>query len=53
MKSVLSGKYLMFGFSNGNDKLYNSNLLQHASINLARAASLESQLNEFQLAFLD
>ena len=43
----------MFGFSNGNDELCNSNLLQHASVNLAGAASPESQLNEFQLAFLD
>ena len=53
MKSVLSGRYLMFGFSKGNDELYNSDSIQQANVNLAGAASLESQINEFQLAFLD
>ena len=53
MKSVLSGRYLMFGFSKGNDKLYDSDSIQKANVNLAGAASLESQINEFQLAFLD
>ena len=43
----------MFGFSKGNDELYNSNSIQQANVNMAGATSLESQINEFQLAFLD
>ena len=33
MKSVLSGRYLMFGFSKGNDELYNNNSIQRANVN--------------------
>ena len=43
----------MFGFSKGNDELYNNNSIQRANVNLADATSVESQINEFQFAFLD
>ena len=53
MKSVLSGRYLMFGFSKGNEELYNNNSMQRANVNLADVTPIESQINEFQFAFLD
>ena len=52
MRSVLSGKYLMFGFSKGNDKLYNNDSIQQANVSLSRVDPIESQINEFQSAFL-
>ena len=53
MKSVLSGRYLMFGFSKGNDELYNNDSLQQANVSWSHVTPIESQINEFQNAFLD
>ena len=53
IKSVLSGRYLMFGFSKGNDELYNNDSIQQANVSLSHVIPIESQVNEFQSAFLD
>ena len=53
VKSVLSGRYLMFGFSNGNDKLYDNDSIQQANVSLSRVDPIVSQINEFQSAFLE
>ena len=42
----------MFGFSKGNDKLYNNDSIQQANVSLSRVDPIESQINEFQSAFL-
>ena len=43
----------MFGFSKGNDELYNNNSLQRANVSWSEVTPIESQINEFQVAFLD
>ena len=53
MRSVLTGRYLMFGLSNKNDELYAFEFPQTYDSNLARAALIEAQINNFEQAFLD
>ena len=43
----------MFGFSKGNDKLYNNDSIQQANVSLSHINPIEYQINEFQSAFLD
>ena len=53
MRSVLTGRHLMFGLSNKNDELYAFEFPQTYDSNLARAALIEAQINDFEQAFLD